>query len=322
MRIGIALAEPSGPDALVQLVGQVREAAADGFASAWMSNIFGAEALTALAVAGALAGGGADPGIELGTAVVPTYPRHPAVLAQQALTAALALHGRLTLGIGLSHRIVIEDMYGYSFDRPARHMREYLAVLRPLLDGSAAAFDGETVRGHIGLSVPRPAPVPLLLAAMAPQMLRLAGERADGTILWMTGPATVREHIVPEVTAAARKAGRPAPRVVCQLPVCVTDDAAAARAAADKALAIYGQLPSYRAMLDREGAAGPGDVTIAGDEDAVAAQIAAVAEAGATDFVAVDISRGADAPRTRALLGSLASAASSASASASAAASG
>src|SRR5580700_11058886 len=307
MRIGILAAEPGGAQALGKLADQLHRAADDGFASFWLSNIFGLDALTSLAVAGSQV-----PGIELGTAVVPTYPRHPAVLAQQALTAALAVGpGRLTLGIGLSHRIVIEDMYGYSFDRPARHMREYLAVLRPLLDGSAAAFDGETVRGHIGLSVPPPAPVPLLLAAMAPQMLRLAGERADGTILWMTGPATVREHIVPEVTAAARKAGRPAPRVVCQLPVCVTDDAAAARAAADKALAIYGQLPSYRAMLDREGAAGPGDVTIAGDEDAVAAQIAAVAEAGATDFVAVDISSGADAPRTRALLGSLASAAAS-----------
>jgi F420-dependent oxidoreductase-like protein len=231
------------------------------------------------------------------------------VLAQQALTAALALHGRLTLGIGLSHRVVIEDMYGYSFERPARHMREYLAVLRPLLDGEAAAFAGDTVTGHIGLSVARPAPVPLLLAALAPQMLRLAGQHADGTILWMTGPATVRDHIVPGITAAAEAAGRPAPRVVCQLPVCVTDDPAAARAGADKLLAIYGQLPSYRAMLDREGAAGPGDVTIAGDEAAVAAGIAAVAEAGATDFVAVDLSRGEDGPRTRALLRSLAVAA-------------
>ena len=136
-------------------------------------------------------------------------------------------------------------------------------------------------------------------------VLRLAGERADGTILWMTGPATVRGHIVPEITAAAERAGRPAPRVVCQLPVCVTDDPAAVRAGADKLFAIYGQLPSYRAMLDREGAAGPGDVAIVGDEDAVAAGIAAIADAGATDFVAIDFSRDDDAPRTRALLTSL-----------------
>jgi 5,10-methylenetetrahydromethanopterin reductase len=311
MRIGVALADPSGPAALSDLAGQVGQAAADGFASAWLSNIFGLEALTALAVAGSLAAAragsaGGDPGIELGTAVVPTYPRHPAVLAQQALTTAVALGGRLALGIELSHQVVIENMYGYSFDRPARHMAEYLSVLLPLLDGESAGFDGETVRAHIGLSVPRVSRPPLLLAAMAPRMLRLAGERADGTILWMTGPATVRDHIVPEITAAAQRAGRPAPRVICQLPVCVTDDPAAARAGADKLLAVYGQLPSYRAMLDREGAAGPGDVTIAGDEQAVTAGIAAIADAGATDFVAVDISRGADQERTRALLRSLA----------------
>jgi 5,10-methylenetetrahydromethanopterin reductase len=298
MRIGTSLAEPTGPDALDTLADQIRAAADDGFASAWISNIFGAEALTALAVAGRQV-----PGIELGTAVVPTYPRHPAVLAQQALTADLALGGRLTLGIGLSHQIVIQDMYGYSFDKPARHMREYLAVLAPLLAGEAVGFDGETVQAHIGLSVPRSRPnVPLLLAALAPQMLRLAGTKADGTVLWMTGPATVRDYIVPTITAAASEAGRPSPRVVCILPVCVTDDPDSARVDAGKAFAIYGQLPSYRAMLDREGAAGPGDVAIVGDEDAVAGQIRALRDAGVTDFVAGEYARGADGLRTRAFL--------------------
>jgi 5,10-methylenetetrahydromethanopterin reductase len=301
MRMGTALPEPTGPDAFGALADQIRVAAADGFASAWMSNIFGLEALTALAVAGRDV-----PGIELGTAVVPIYPRHPAVLAQQALTADLALGGRLTLGIGLSHQIVIQDMYGYSFEAPARHMREYLAVLLPLLAGEPASFDGATVRAHIGLSVPRsPRKIPVLLAALAPRMLRLAGEYADGTVLWMTGPATVRDYIVPSIGRAAAEAGRPSPRVVCMLPVCVTDDPAAARAGADKALAIYGQLPSYRAMLDKEGAAGPGDVAIVGDEDAVAAQIRALAGYGVTDFVAAEFARGPDGPRTRALLRTL-----------------
>src|ERR1022692_3595809 len=152
MRIGMSLTEPTGPGALAALRDQLQQAADDGFASAWMSNIFGVDALTALAVAGSQV-----PGIELGTAVVPTYPRHPAVLAQQALTVSLALGGRLALGIGLSHRIVIEDMYGYSFERPARHMSEYLSILLPLLDGEKAAFEGETMRANIGLSVPRPA---------------------------------------------------------------------------------------------------------------------------------------------------------------------
>jgi 5,10-methylenetetrahydromethanopterin reductase len=303
MRIGTSVAEPGGPDALVKLAEQLRVAAADGFASAWMANIFGLEALTSLAVAGSQV-----PGIELGTAVVPTYPRHPAVLAQQALTADLALGGRLALGIGLSHQIVIQDMYGYSFDKPARHMREYLAVLAPLLAGNPVAFDGETLKAHIGLSAPRSGrKVPLLLAALAPQMLRLAGQQADGTVLWMTGPATVRDYIVPAITKAASEAGRPSPRVVCILPVCVTDDPAQARADAAKAFAIYGQLPSYRAMLDKEGAAGPGDVAITGDEDAVAAQIMALADAGVTDFVAGEYARGAEGPRTRAFLRKLSS---------------
>ena len=133
-------------------------------------------------------------------------------------------------------------------------------------------------------------------------MLRLAGELAEGTVLWMTGPATVRDHVVPTITAAAQAAGRPSPRVVCVLPICVTSDPDAARAGADKVFAMYGRLPSYRAMLDREGAAGPGDVALVGDESAVAAQLAALADAGVTDFVAGEYGRGEDAVRTRELL--------------------
>jgi F420-dependent oxidoreductase-like protein len=216
--------------------------------------------------------------------------------------------GRLNLGIGLSHKIVIEDMYGYSFDKPARHMREYLSVLLPLLDGTAVSVDGNTLSAHIGLSVPRAGRVPVLLAAMAPRMLQLAGEQADGTVLWMTGPATVRDYVVPAITAAASAAGRPSPRVVCSLPICVTSDPDAARASAEKELAIYGQLPSYRAMLDREGAAGPGDVALVGDEDAVTAQIGALADAGVTDFVAVEVAQGEDRDRTRSLLKAVAGA--------------
>ena len=298
MRIGTSAADPAGPDALVRLREELQRAADDGFSSAWMSNIFGLDALTALAVAGSQV-----PGIELGTAVVPTYPRHPVVLAQQAMTVATAVGGRLALGIGLSHKIVIEDMYGFSFDRPARHMREYLSILLPLLDGQPADFRGETLRAGVGLTTPRPGRVPVLLAALAPRMLELAGQRTDGTVLWMTGPATVRDYIVPAISKAAKEAGRPGPRVVCILPVCVTDDQDGARARAARVFAIYGQLPSYRAMLDREGAEGPGDVAIVGPEDAVAAQIRALEEAGVTDFVAGEYSRAEDEKRrTRALL--------------------
>lgn len=302
MRIGVLLRESAGPDPIGHLAGQLRAAAADGLASAWLPNIFGVEALTALTAIGREA-----PGLELGTAVIPTYPRHPAVLAQQARTASLALGGRLTLGIGLSHQVVIENMYGYSYAAPARHMREYLAVLLPLLAGEPAGFSGKTLSAHISVALPPPERrMPVLLAALAPRMLRLAGEQADGTILWMTGPATVRDYIVPAVTAAATAAGRPAPRVVCQLPVQVTGDPARARADADKAMAVYGRLPSYRAMLDREGAAGPGDVAITGNEEAVAGQIRALAGCGVTDFVAVEYAHGSENERTRALLRELA----------------
>ena len=300
MRIGTSLTEPQSPQALSVLRDQLKMAVDEGFSSAWMANIFGLDALTALAVAGH----GID-GIEIGTAVVPTYPRHPAVLAQQALTAALALGSRLTLGIGLSHKIVIEDMYGYGFDAPAAHMSEYLSILLPLVNGEHVAFEGTTMRASIALSVPRTGEVPVLLAALGPQMLKLAGQRTAGTILWMTGPATVRDYIVPTIRAAAQQAGRPDPRVVCILPVCVTNDPDGARARAAKVFEIYGQLPSYRAMLDREGAQGPADVAIVGDEDTVAGQIAALADCGVTDFVAGEFARGDERQRTRALLRTL-----------------
>ncbi len=301
MRIGVSLADPQGPGALNLLRDQIHRAADEGFSSAWIANIFGLDALTALAVAGSQV-----PDIELGTAVVPVYPRHPAALAQQALTVAAALDGRLTLGIGLSHKIVIEDMYGYSFDRPARYMREYLSILMPLLERQPVKFTGETLRASISLSVPYEGRVPVLLAALAPQMLRLAGERTEGTVLWMTGPETVASYVAPALTSAAQAAGRPQPRVVCILPVCVTGDPDSARARASEVFAIYAQLPSYRAMLDREGAAGPADVAIVGDEDTVSAQILGLERAGVTDFVAGEFSGGDEGARTRALLASLA----------------
>ena len=300
MRIGVSLRDPAGPRPMTVLREELQRAADDGFTSAWMSNILGLDALTALAVAGS-----GVPGIEVGTAVVPTYPRHPAALAQQARTVAAAVDGRLVLGIGLSHKIVIEDMFGYDFGRPILHMREYLAVLLPLLDKQPVSFSGATVRANIGLTTPSPGRVPVVVAALGAQILRLAGEQTDGTILWMTGPATVRDHIVPVITAAAENAGRPSPRVVCILPVCVTDDPDRARERAARVFAIYGDLPSYRAMLDREGAVGPADVAIVGDEDAVAAQIGSLAEAGVTDFVAGEYTTGAEGARTRAFLRTL-----------------
>ena len=302
MRIGLLVG--GGPKTTIDdVVGSIRSAADDGFASAWMSQIFGWDALTVLAVAGR-----EIPDIELGTAVVPTYPRHPFVLAAQALTTSAATGGRLVLGIGLSHQIVIEGVFGLSFEKPARHMREYLSILLPLLHGEQASFEGETLTARTmgAVEAAGATPPPVLLAALAPVMLKLAGSRADGTVTWMTGPATIEDHIGPNIRAAAEEAGRPAPRIAVGLPVSVTADPDGARESAARTFAVYGQLPSYRAMLDREGAAGPGDVAIVGDEEAVAAGIRRVFEAGGTEFSAAIFGSGDEIKRTRALLVELA----------------
>jgi F420-dependent oxidoreductase-like protein len=261
------------------------------------------DALTALAVIGYEV-----PGIELGTAVVPTYTRHPLMLAGQALTVQAASGNRLALGIGLSHQVVIEGVFGYSFDRPARHMREYLSVLGPSLRGEQVEFEGSTVtaRPMAPLKVAGAEPCPVLVAALAPVMLKVAGELADGTVTWMVGAKTLSSHIVPSITASATAAGKPNPRVVVGLPLCVTADVEQARATAAKVFAIYGHLPSYRAMLDLEGAEGPADAALVGDEETVAAEIARLADAGATDLAAPPFGSAEERQRTFALLSDLA----------------
>jgi F420-dependent oxidoreductase-like protein len=264
-------------------VAEVRTAHEEGFASFWASQIFGHDALTVLALAG-----NEVPGIELGTSVVPTYPRHPMALAQQALTVNAACDGRLCLGIGLSHQIVIEAMMGLSFEKPVRHLREYLSVLLPLLRGEPVAFDGETYRVHAAVSASGASAPSVAVAALGPQMLRLAGSLTDGTITWCVGPNTLRDLTVPALRAAADEAGRPAPRVIAALPVCVTADAPAARERAAAVFAVYGQLPSYRAMMDREGVEGPADLAVVGGADEVQERVGALAGIGVTDFVAAE----------------------------------
>ena len=301
MRIGIGIGDIANAGGGIDgLIAQARRAEADGFASGWLANIFGTDAIM-----GAAFCAHATTRLELGTAVVPTYPRHPHAMAQQALTAQAAAGGRFTLGIGLSHQMVIESMFGCSFAKPYTHMKEYLAVLAPLVRTGSVAFAGEEFRVNASVSVPGSTPCPILVAALAPRMLALAGREADGTITWMTGPKTIREHTAPRICEAAAKAGRPAPRIVVGLPVAVTRDVAAARASAARGFQIYGALPSYRRMLDLEGAEGPESVVIVGDESAVEGQLAGLAAAGATDFMAVPFRVDGDpdaVARTRALL--------------------
>src|SRR5581483_9125574 len=230
------------------------------------------------------------------------------MLAGQALTVQQATGGRLALGIGLSHQIVVESIWGMSFDKPVRHMREYLSILRPLLYGESVSFRGETLsmNGALTISNDLGAP-PILVAALGTQMLNITGRLGDGTITWMTGTSTLREHTVPTLRSAATAAGRPeAVRVVAGLPIAVTDDPAAARERAARVFAIYGQLPSYRAMLDREGAGGPADVAIVGNEATVRDEIERLEEAGVTDFIAAEFSSDpTERARTRELLQTL-----------------
>jgi F420-dependent oxidoreductase-like protein len=288
MRIGIS-SFSVGPSLDEQLKVAV-DADEAGFDSIWFHHIFGHDALTLAALAGPI-----TKRIEVGTAVAQTYARHPFIMAQQALTIQAAASGRFTLGIGPSHKVLVQDMWGIPYERVAENVREYLSVLRPLLDQGNVAFSGEQYRVVGALQIPDRSPCSVLISALAPMMLRIAGELADGTLTWMTGPKTVAEHIVPRINSAAEEAGRPQPRVGVSLPVAVTDDVAAAREAAATLFEMYGQLPNYRRVLDREGAAGPADVTIAGDEADVERQIRALADVGATDFVAWAFPVGEDA---------------------------
>jgi F420-dependent oxidoreductase-like protein len=297
MQIGtMAAVSPNGT--LDDFVADAQSAEADGFAFLSVPNIFGHDAVSAITVAGR-----ETERIELMTGVVPTPPRHPTALAQQALTAQAACSGRFTLGIGLSHKIVIETMLGLSYAHPAKQMEEYLEVLVPLLQGKPASYQGDIFQVNAGLQVPDASPVQTIVAALGPRMLSVTGRLADGTATWMTGPRTLADHIVPSITRAAADAGRPQPRIIAGLPVAITNDADAAREYANNAFQMYGTLPSYRAMLDREGAEGPGDVAILGDEAAVRKALAELRDAGVSDFGAAVFPADAEAAtRTREFL--------------------
>ena len=302
MRIGLMASVTDDPNASFdEVINNAKQAEVEGFDSLWMANIFGVDAISTLAIIGR-----ETKTLRLGTAVTPTYPRHPAALAQQALTTAAACQGRFNLGIGLSHKVVIEDMFGMSYDKPARHMREYLSVLNPIIKGETAHFDGEQYRVHgVKIAVPGQPNLPVLIAALGPVMLTIAGAMTDGTITWMTGPKTLESHILPVMSEAAKEAGRPAPQVVAGFPIALTNDAESVRAAIDKNLVIYGQLPSYRAMLDREGLNGPGDLALVGDENELRAGLARLRDIGISDFTAAIESSDPDmAARTRAFLAS------------------
>ena len=265
------------------MVERASHAERDGLSHFWVPHLptLGYDALTALAVIARQTSR-----IELGTAVVPIFAEHPLTLAQHAMTAQAASGGRLALGIGLSHKPVVEGMLGLSYASPARYMEEYLSVLHPLFSEGRVDFTGQIFSVKAELRVQDSSPFPVLLAALAPRMLRLAGAMADGTVTWMAGRKTIESHIAPRLHAAAQAAGRPQPRVCVGLPIAVTDDETQGREYAAQDFQRYGQLANYRRLLDIEGVAGPADVAVVGNERQVEQQLRAFAAAGATDFLA------------------------------------
>lgn len=284
-------------------VGLIQEHASkaldDGFASYWLAEhpTGGFDALTVLGAIGAKV-----PSIELGTAIIPTFPRHPLTLAGQTLTTRSIVGERLTLGIGLSHESMMAQL-GIGFDRPVLHLREYLSILMPLLEYGEVSFQGELYSCEAKIFSAPQSSCPVVVAALGEQTLKVTGHRTSGTTLAWVGPKTIRDHIVPNISAAARAAGRQAPRVISTLPVCVTDDIEAISALINKRLGTYGELPSYRAMFEREGVTSPAELALIGDEDTVMERLQNLADAGVTDFAASEFTTSPEqAQRTRDLL--------------------
>ena len=293
MRIAVSL-ETNGP--IQAIIERASGLAERGFTNFWSSQIFGPDTLTVLAIVGHELRE-----LNLGTAVVPIQTRHPSMLAAQARTVQDAMGARLSLGVGLSHQVVVEGMWGLSFERPATYMHEYLDALAPMLRGEAVNVQGERVKVvSVGALGPKDVDTPsLLVAALGTRMLELAGTLADGTLLWMTGPKTIASHVAPTIRAAASRANRGEPRIVASMPIAVTKDPEGAKERINNDFALYATLPSYAAMLEKEGVSDPAGASLIGSAQQVLEQLHALAESGVSEFSGVP--SGTDEEREAAL---------------------
>ncbi|MFG3103557.1 LLM class F420-dependent oxidoreductase [Streptomyces sp. NPDC048182] len=306
MTIGVALHTTDTENQIDATVELARQAADAGIRSAWFGQTLGADSPQLAAIVGREV-----PELQVGTSAIPIVGRHPLTVASQALTAQAATHGRYHLGIALGSKLIGEGAFGLPFERPVARLREFLTVLRQVTGTGTADFHGELITA--GTPVPAVVPgaddgVPILVAAMGPQALKVSGELADGILPYLAGPRALEEHIVPAVTAAAEAAGRPAPRVVALVPGVVTDDVAGVREKAAGQLAFYEQIPSYARSIEASGARRAVDLAVIGDERAVAEEVRRYRDAGATEvaFSLTDLAGDADRLRTWALLGELA----------------
>ncbi|MFL6118927.1 TIGR03564 family F420-dependent LLM class oxidoreductase [Actinophytocola sp.] len=307
MTYGVVL--PVGPNSPGNVVDSAvtfaREAAAAGIPAAWLGQRFDLDAITLAGIVGREV-----PELAVGTSVVPIFARHPILVASQAQTAQAAASGRLTLGLGIGAEAFVEPVFGVPFELPIRRLREFLTALRSIVDTGTVDFVGEAIiaRTPMPATVPGGSPLPVLVAAMAPQALRVTGELADGTLTNLAGPKALAEHIVPTITAAG--AGRPAPRIVAALPAVVTADVEAARAAGAAATAFYQRIPSYQRVIELSGVSEAAELVAIGDEETVAAEVRRYFDAGATEvvFTQTDLTTAEDRERTWRLIGELAKA--------------
>ncbi|KDN16867.1 TIGR03564 family F420-dependent LLM class oxidoreductase [Amycolatopsis rifamycinica] len=287
MRTGILIDELGvGFDAMTA---QAREAAKLGYGALWVAQRGGWDALTALPALGAAA-----PGLELGTCVVPTYSRHPITMAAQALTAQAAAGVPVHLGLGLSHRFIVEGEFGYSYDRPIRHLREYLQALHPLLRGEKADVHGESLTAAGAVNAPGAQRPAVLIGSVSPQSTRLAGELADGVITTFAGPRAIAEVVVPALGAGSR--------VVSGQLICVTSDVDEARRRLEERYGTAANVPAYRTILDRGGYERVSDSALVGDEETVRRQVKSLEDAGATELLVMPFGSAAEQARTRELL--------------------
>ncbi|MEU6678682.1 LLM class F420-dependent oxidoreductase [Streptomyces sp. NPDC046925] len=303
MTIGVALSLQDRVDGTVHLAREAHEA---GLRSAWFGQTFSYDSPTLAAIVGREV-----PGLHVGTSAIPVFGRHPLLVSSQAQTAQAATGGRYHLGLALGTKKLTEEAFGIPHERPIGRLREFLTAIRQLLETGTSDFHGEllTATTPLPARVPGAEPqVPLLVAAMAPQALRVSGELADGILPLLAGPRALSEHIVPAVTAAAEAAGRPAPRIVAFVPGVVTADAERVRETATEALAFYEQFPSYQRVIALSGATRAADLAVIGDEETVAAEVRRYQEAGATEvvFTSTELAGDADRRRTWKLLGELA----------------
>ncbi|CAM5274882.1 F420-dependent glucose-6-phosphate dehydrogenase [Streptomyces tendae] len=306
MTVGVVLNASDARNQVDATVELAREAAAAGLRSAWFGQTFGADSPQLAAIVGREV-----PGLHVGTSAIPVFGRHPLIVSSQAQTAQAATHGRYHLGLALGTKLLTEGGFGLPFERPIARLREFLTAVRQLTQTGAADFRGELLTAVTPVPARVPgaeAGVPLLVAAMGAQSLRVSGELADGILPYLAGPRALETHIVPALTAAAEAAGRPAPRIVALVHGVVTDDVEAVREKATGQLAFYEQIPSYARVIELSGGRRASDVAVIGDEKTVAAEVRRYRDAGATEvvFSGTEIAGDADRRRTWTLLGELA----------------